>query len=224
MNRQSQLVKVWDPLVRIFHWAVVIAFFTAYLTEDDFLTLHSWAGYVVLAAITIRLVWGFIGPEHARFASFVRGPRNTLQYLRDVAAGTARRTLGHNPAGAAMIVVLLVSLAITTISGVVVLGYEENAGPLAGYLAPTGSRPGLALPDYEGDEHDEDDDDRERHAEQGGPEIGELWEEIHEVFANLTLLLIVVHITGVLYSSYLHRENLVRAMFTGKKPVDIKDD
>ena len=60
-------VPVWDLLVRLFHWTLVAAFFIAYITEEDFMTLHSWAGYTIIGLLVIRIVWGFIGTKHARF-------------------------------------------------------------------------------------------------------------------------------------------------------------
>ena len=64
MNTQN-LIKVWDSPLRIFHWLLVLGFFVAYLTEDDLLTVHVWAGYLVSALLVFRLVWGFVGNEHA---------------------------------------------------------------------------------------------------------------------------------------------------------------
>ena len=186
MNIEDNSIRVWDPVVRIGHWTLVTAFFTAYFTEDEFLTVHVWAGYVIGVVILFRLVWGFIGSEHARFKNFVRSPSATLTYLADLVRKRSKRYLGHNPAGAAMILALLFFLAGTVFSGVVLYGMEEGAGPLAAWVIE-------------------------------GSEREELWEELHEVFANLTLLLVGLHIAGMLFSSYVHRENLVKAMMTGRK-------
>ena len=77
---ESTQIKVWDPLVRFFHWALVSAFTIAYITEDDFLTIHSWAGYLILSLLCIRFVWGFIGTRYARFSDFTYSPKNIIQF------------------------------------------------------------------------------------------------------------------------------------------------
>lgn len=128
-------IMVWDPLVRIFHWSLVTFFVVAYLTEDDFQTAHSYAGYAISLLILFRLSWGFIGTRHARFRDFVTGPRRLLTYLGRMVVGRAPRYLGHNPAGAAMVAALLTTLLATTISGIVLLG-GEGAGPMAGVTPP----------------------------------------------------------------------------------------
>ena len=102
-------VAVWDPFVRIFHWTLVGAFATAWLTAEEIQPVHEFAGYAVAALVSFRLVWGFVGGRYARFSQFVRGPAATLSYVGDIAKGCERRFLGHNPAGAAMMVALLVT-------------------------------------------------------------------------------------------------------------------
>ena len=109
-------VRVWDPLVRVFHWTLAGSFLGAYALEDPRL-LHETLGYVALAAVMIRIVWGFVGSEHARFADFVPGPAGLLRYIRDALAGRERRYLGHNPAGGAMVVVLLTMVIVLAVSG-----------------------------------------------------------------------------------------------------------
>ena len=131
-------VKVWDPLVRVFHWALVAAFGIAYFSEDDFLLLHSWAGYIVFALLLVRLVWGFLGTRYARFSNFIYSPREIRQFLKQTLRLRAKRYIGHNPAGGAMIVLLIISLLITTITGMAVYGISDNAGPLATWLSNSG--------------------------------------------------------------------------------------
>ncbi len=110
-------VKVWDPFVRVFHWALVSTCVVAYATGDELERVHVAAGYAIAGLLAARIIWGFVGPRRARFANFVRPPREVLAYLRDVAMLRAPRYIGHNPAGGAMIVALLVALAATCVTG-----------------------------------------------------------------------------------------------------------
>lgn len=202
----EERVKVWDIGVRLFHWSLVGLFTLAYLSGDDASTLHAYAGYGVIALIAFRVVWGFVGTRHARFADFVRGPGATIAYARSMLSGKPAHHLGHNPLGGWMVVALLLSLAATSWSGLEAYAAEGH-GPLA---AQVGGIIPSALAD------DDDDDERERGEDDRG---GEFWEEAHEVLANLTLLLVFAHLAGVAVGSVLHRESLVKAMITGYKTI-----
>ena len=195
-------VRVWDLLVRCGHWLLAVGFAVAYLTEDDLLTAHVWAGYSVGAIVCLRIAWGVVGSKHARFSDFLYSPRQAIGYMTDVFRGRARRYLGHSPAAAIMVYVLLVALLLTTVSGLIVYAYDKHAGPLAGVVS------GQHVDATDGERHRVDDP------------AEEFWEEAHEVLANLTLALVVLHVVGVLLSSFAHRENLIRAMVTGRKRAD----
>ena len=200
MNNKK-LIPVWDIFVRIFHWSLVLTFTIAFLTEDDFETLHAYAGYAVLGLISFRVIWGFIGSRYARFSNFIYPISEVKKYLTSLRSPEPINYLGHNPAGGLMIMVLLFSLFGTTLSGLKVYGLEGH-GP----LADNGFDISIISEAYA-----DNDDEHE------GSEEEELWEEIHELFANFTLLLVFIHVAGVLSSSIVHGENLVRAMVTGKK-------
>src|SRR6478609_6547383 len=111
------MIRVWDPLVRAFHWALATSFAVAWLSSENWDSLHNAAGYAVGALVALRAVWGFLGPRYARFAQFVRSPDAVIAYLRAIKEGSDRRYIGHNPAGGAMIVVLLAAMAATALSG-----------------------------------------------------------------------------------------------------------
>ena len=79
----TQQIKVWDSFVRFFHWVLVGAFAIAYVTEDELMLLHAWAGYTIMALLALRIVWGFVGSPYARFSSFVFSPTHIIAYLKD---------------------------------------------------------------------------------------------------------------------------------------------
>lgn len=180
---QSQ-VYVWDPFVRIFHWVLVVAFTITFLTEEDTLTLHVWAGYAVGILVLARVLWGFVGPPHARFSDFVYKPAASTAYISDLLRFRSARYLGHSPAGGAMVILLLALLAATVVTGLIVYGGEQQGGPLAGVVTR---------------------------------QTAEALEDVHNVVANVTLAFVLAHIAAVVFASFAHRENLVRAMFTGYK-------
>ncbi len=211
------MIRVWDIFVRFSHWSVALGFFVAYFTEDEVLALHVWAGYVVGVFVVMRVLWGFIGPRHARFSDFLYGPHKVFTYLRDLIAFRAERHLGHSPAGGAMAIALWIGLAAVVWSGLELYAAEEGAGPLAALraeaVAPAAAGGGLLVlaSEYE-DEEDEHEGGRGGEGRGGGD-----WEEIHEVLANLLLVLVILHIGGVILASVVHRENLARSMVTGMK-------
>jgi cytochrome b len=177
-------VYVWDPFVRIFHWSLLAAFTVAFLTDDETLRTHTLAGYAVGILILARLVWGFVGSRSARFSDFIYGPTTTIRYVRDLFLFRAERHLGHSPGGGAMVVLLLTFLSATVLTGLIVYGGEQQAGPLAGMFSK---------------------------------DTGEAVEEAHDIVANITLALVLAHVAAVALASFVHRENLVWAMFTGYK-------
>ncbi|WP_037406509.1 MULTISPECIES: cytochrome b/b6 domain-containing protein [unclassified Shinella] len=169
----GESVKVWDPLVRVFHWSLVCLFVFSFVTGDEWKKAHILSGYAIAGLIALRLVWGLVGSHHARFANFLYAPTTLLAFLRDSFALRAKRYLGHNPAGGAMVVLLLVA-----VSGIVTTGY----------MMTTDAYWGVA------------------------------WvEDTHKVLVYSTMGLVALHIAGVVLASVEHRENLVRAMVTGRK-------
>ncbi|HEX7915769.1 cytochrome b/b6 domain-containing protein [Rudaea sp.] len=173
-------VEVWDKPVRIMHWLLVLAVASAWFTRGRLDSWHEWLGYAALVIVALRIVWGFIGSRHARFAQFVRAPRASLRYLREIATGRAPRHLGHNPLGGWMILALL--------SCVSALG-------LTGWLATTDWLWGYA------------------------------WlAELHAGLGWTFVTLVCLHLAGVLFSSWQHRENLVAAMLSGRKAAPLDGD
>ncbi|MCP4491998.1 MAG: cytochrome b [Gammaproteobacteria bacterium] len=180
----SSTVQAWDPLIRVFHWSFVFFFLLAFITEDDWESLHVQAGYAVTFLIGFRLLWGLVGTRNARFFSFVKPPRIVMVHLRDMLSFKRSHYLGHNPVAAVMVILLLLSVSLVSFSGMVVIASEAQ-GPLAGTVFASWR--------------------------------GEWMEEVHEFLANFTVLLVVAHVCGVIFSSFLEGENLAKAMVTGRK-------
>ena len=109
-------VLVWDAPVRVFHWLMVASFAGAYLTAESerWRLAHVTLGYTMAGLVLFRILWGLVGTRHARFSSFVRGPRAIKSYLVALLRGRPEHHVGHNPAGALAILLLLgLTLAIT---------------------------------------------------------------------------------------------------------------
>jgi cytochrome b len=172
-------IHVWDAPVRVFHWLLVACFAGAWLTAESerLRGLHVTFGLTMAGLVAFRLVWGFVGTRHARFARFVRSPSAAIAYLKSLRGGHPEHHVGHNPAGGWAVLALLGLIAVTAASGW--LTYSES---------------------------------------------GDVWEELHETGANVLMGMVVVHLVAVLASSRLHGENLVRAMFTGRKRGPAADD
>ncbi len=200
-------MKVWDIFVCVSHWLVAVGFFVAFFTEDDLITLHVWAGYLVGALVVLRVLWGFVGPRHARFTDFVKGPRAVASYLGSLVAFRAPRYIGHSPAGGAMALALWIDMLAIVWSGLEVYALKDGRGPLAA-AAPV-MEAAIVSPARasEGEEEGSEQDGRS----------GGLWEEVYEVLADLVMALVVLHIAGVVLASLAHRENLARTMVTGRK-------
>lgn len=167
-----QKVLVWDLPTRLFHWTLVVSFFGAYFTADsEYRYYHVMFGYTVLGLICFRLVWGWIGPRYARFGQFVAGPTAVVRHVRDLVRGHPEHHLGHNPAGALAVVLLLL------------LGFVSGVSGRLCYV--------------------------------------EAWREpmelVHEWSSDIMLAVVAAHVLGVAVMSRLAHENLVWAMFTGRK-------
>ena len=179
-------ILVWDIPTRLFHWLLATSFVVAWLTaeSDQWLSVHTFFGYLLLGLIGFRLLWGFAGGHYARFASFMHSPQAGIAYVRQMLSDRATRHVGHNPAGSQAIYLLLALGLVVGLTGIFTLGGEEQQGVAAGLTSIA---------------------------------VGRLFKEAHEIAATLMLLVVLGHIAGVAVESWLHKENLPRAMVTGLK-------
>ena len=110
-------MPVWDRFVRVFHWSLLALLLIALFSHGGLLDLHRLAGYGVIALVAMRIIWGFVGSRYARFASFVPTPAGLAHYLAQMLRGREPPTIGHNPAGAVMILLLLAVISAVSITG-----------------------------------------------------------------------------------------------------------
>ena len=118
---------LWDLPVRLFHWSIVLCLPLAWFSaETERYDLHAWVGYTVIVLVAARVIWGFVGSEHARFSDFLKGPRTVLAYVR----GQHTDSAGHNPLGGWSVVVLLGLLLLQGVSGLFNSDDVFFSGPL----------------------------------------------------------------------------------------------
>jgi cytochrome b len=125
---------VWDLPTRVFHWLLAGLVVFSYITGKaggPWMDWHMRSGYAILALLVFRLAWAFAGPVHARFGSFVRGPRAALRYGRTLLAGTPARVEGHNPLGGWMVVLMIAALTVQATTGLFSDDDSSHTGPLA---------------------------------------------------------------------------------------------
>ena len=97
MGDAMATTRVWDRFVRIFHWSLAASFAVAWISGDDWKSLHIWAGYAAGALIAMRLIWGVMGTHYARFSQFVRPPLVVADYLRESRPAGRRATSATTP-------------------------------------------------------------------------------------------------------------------------------
>ncbi|WP_293396840.1 cytochrome b/b6 domain-containing protein [Nevskia sp.] len=180
--------QVWDLPVRIFHWSLVAGVLASYVTSrlgPEYFSLHLASGYLVTVLVAFRLLWGLFGTRHARFASFVRGPRAIARYAVGFLRGRPARHAGHNPLGALMVLALLATMFVQASTGLFSNDEIFNTGPLYAWVSEDFS---LQLT------------------------------SLHKLLFNWIAAAILIHVLAILVHRLLTQENLVRAMWTGRKP------
>lgn len=180
---------IWDPLVRVFHWTLMICVVGAWILGEfgpDIMTLHFWLGYAVGGLLLIRILWGFVGPRTARFANFVTGPGPVLRYLLTLPKRQPSHAPGHNPLGGWAVVAMLVLLGLQVLTGLFV-GTDDyvNMGPLSDYVSE---------------------------------DVNKLVLSWHKSFAPLILALVGLHVAAIFFYRLWKREDLITPMITGRRP------
>ncbi len=131
-------VPVWDGFVRVFHWSLVLLFAAAVVTGKlggEWIVWHMRCGYAILTLVVFRILWGFFGSAHARFADFLYGPRAILGFLQQLFRPSPSHVAGHNPLGGWMVLVLLLLLLAQAIMGLFSNDEIATTGPLYRYVS-----------------------------------------------------------------------------------------
>jgi len=188
---EMQTVRIWDPLIRVFHWSLVVFFTASWLLGafgPSIMTLHFYSGYVICGLLGFRIVWGLVGPETARFASFLAGPLSVARYaVAHLGSREPSSWPGHNPLGGWSVLVMLILLSVQVATGLIADPEDYiNVGPLASFVDIGIRRTATA---------------------------------VHEVNAWLLAAMVILHVTIIFYYRVWKREDLISPMINGWKRV-----
>jgi cytochrome b len=199
---KGQVLPSWDPLLRLAHWGIAGVVLANYAFTKEGGSVHIALGWAGMALLLLRLIWGFVGPREARFASFPPNPMAALRHLGGLLRGKAPQYPSHNPAGALMAYALWACLAVLMLTGLGMSGLSPFAR--ADLEAAVAEGDWSVLVEEDGD------------AEGENP-FGDVLEEVHEVAANLILILAVLHVAGVAVESRALRRNLLAPMLITRR-------
>lgn len=186
---RSEQKLVWDLPTRAFHWTLVACVAGSWMTHElgtQWFEWHERLGYATLVLVCFRIAWGFVGPRHARFSSFLRGPAAVADYARGLGRRDGLTTPGHNPLGGLAVIAMLGLLLFQGTTGLFANDEILSTGPLYGYVAD---------------------------------ETSDRLTGLHKKNFDLLLVLLGLHLAAVLFYLLWKRVDLVRPMFTGRKPV-----
>jgi cytochrome b len=207
MTEHTAPARRWDPLIKITHWGIAAVVITNALIVGEGSIAHIYAGYTLAALLALRMLWGFIGPNAARFASFKPSPAKALAHIGDIRAGKREAHISHNSLGALMVYALWACLAVIIASGIGMAG-----APPA--VDATINSAEFVSGEYREEEGGGESEESEE-SEEGG--AGELLEEVHEVAVNLLYALILLHIAGVAFETARSGKRTITAMLPGGK-------
>jgi cytochrome b len=131
-------VRVWDLPTRAFHWVLALTLVASVVSAKiggNAMPWHFRFGYVVLALIAFRVLWGLVGGRWSRFASFIYAPGTVLRYLRGQSRADEHHDVGHNPLGSFSVFALLGFLALQVATGLVADDEIANVGPLNRFVS-----------------------------------------------------------------------------------------
>jgi cytochrome b len=191
---ENEQVRIWDIPLRLFHW-VLVALVTCQLliawafTEQ--IDLHVILGYLTLALIVFRIIWGFIGTTYAQFKNFLVSPTSLVAYIRGLFNRTSQsKSAGHNPIGGYSTIAIIACILVQGFSGLFCDDDVFTAGPLRHLVSDN---------------------------------VTSIFNQVHTLNAKILVGLLCTHVLAIFWYLLVKRENLIKAMITGKK-IAIKDD
>lgn len=126
-------IRIWDLPTRTFHWLLVVTILCSFIAVKiggNAITWHARFGYLVIALMSFRLIWGFVGSYHSRFSSFIKHPRSIIEYIKN-----PQPTPGHSPLGAVAVMVLIGLFTIQALAGLFASDEIAFDGPLAKHVS-----------------------------------------------------------------------------------------
>ena len=220
-NQEHKEVLVWDWQTRVLHWLnafLVIGLAVLALsfeimedmgisesTEEYIKRIHAVTGYFFAVTFTLRIIWGFVGNEYARWSDMIpcnRDTRNIIfAYIKWYLSGFKKKppiVLGHNPLASLFYIPLFIILASQIITGLALAGLEFDYLPVSLFVGNWG----------EG-------------AKEGLEEIAE---EIHEFGLLFVIFFFIAHMAGLVVHTIGEKTGLFFSMIHGKKrlPKDIE--
>jgi cytochrome b len=185
----TQVAKVWDLPVRLFHWSLVLLVVFSFVSGHlggNWMEWHLRSGYCILALVLFRIVWGVTGSQTARFTDFIHGPKRVLGYARSLLGGTPAFHAGHNPMGGLMVALMLLLLLIQATTGLFADDEIATRGPLADKVSDA---------------------------------VISFCSTVHVININILLGCVVLHICAALFYLMVKKDNLIKPMFTGAKTI-----
>ncbi len=199
---KGQALPQWDPLLRLAHWGIAVVVIANYAFTKEGGSVHIAFGWAGMALLLLRLIWGFVGPREARFASFPPNPMAALRHLGGLLRGKAPHYPSHNPAGAMMAYALWACLGVLMLTGLGMSGLSPFAQADLEAAVADGDWSVLVEEDGEAE---------------GESPYGDVLKEVHEVAANLIVILALLHVAGVAVESRAMRRNLVAPMLMPRR-------